>query len=90
MTRKEEMFENFEFGKEEGAKYIFTEMDLGYDATEIIINPMVNYDDKITYLDMTYNDDLQHPHAPVRIVSFGWVYDLSQLDYVRNNFNGVN
>lgn len=80
----------FDKCKSEGGKYIYTEIDLGYPSTEIIINPVDNIDEKIKYLCKTYNDDLEHPHAPVKIVSFGWCYNLSQLEYVRINGGSVN
>lgn len=91
MTKKELLIESFENAIEQSAKYVFTEIDLGYEATELIINPIENAQVKLEYLCKTYDDDLKHPHAPVSIVSFGFVDNLSQLEYVRANFDyGVN
>ena len=90
MTRKESMVYLFNKAKEDNAKYIFTTIDLGYDKDEIIINPIDNVDEKIKYLSKTYNDELEHPHAPVRITGFGYVHNISQLEYAIANPKGVN
>jgi hypothetical protein len=85
-TKKERLVESFETAIEEGAKYIFVEVHAeGSPANEIIINPIENAAIKLAYYQKAYNDDLVLPHAPISVVSFGYIENLSQLEYVRNN-----
>ena len=80
----------FERAIEEDAKYIYVEVYIeGYSDSEVIVNPISNADMKLDYLCKTYNDDLIMPHAPIKIISFGYLYDMSQLEYVKNNFEGI-
>lgn len=90
MTRKEELIEAFELAFSDDAKYVFLEMQLPlHPATELIINPIENAEKKLEYILHVYDDELLGLHAPVSIISFGFVENLSQLEYTRNNY-GVN
>lgn len=89
-TKKERLIESFEDAIEQGAKYVFLEMQLPlHPATELIINPIENAEKKLEYILHVYDDELLGLHAPVSIISFGFVENLSQLEYARNN-SGVN
>jgi hypothetical protein len=86
MTKKEELIEAFEYAFENKSKYMFLEMALPlHPATELIINPIENLQQKLEYLLHVYDDELIGLHAPVQIISFGCVDNLSQLEYARNN-----
>lgn len=86
MTRKEELIEAFELAFSDDAKYVFLEMQLPlHPATELIINPIENVQQKLEYILHVYDDELIGIHAPVQIISFGHVHNLSQLEYARNN-----
>lgn len=93
MTRKERLVESFNEAIAEGSNYIFIEVNFGtteYPATELIVNPIENAPAKIAYIEKTYTDNLGHPHAPIYIESFGYVQNLSQLEYQRHNFKELN
>lgn len=92
LTRKGRLIESFTEAIEQGAKYVFLEIQLPYGlypATELIVNPIENAQPKMEYINEVYDDELIGVHAPIQIISFGFVENLSQLEYARNN-SGVN
>ncbi|QJI52416.1 hypothetical protein [Psychrobacillus phage Perkons] len=53
-----------------GLFYIKVEMD-GFDTDEILINSYENLHSKLKYYTDTYNEDLTHKHANIKIVDYG-------------------
>jgi hypothetical protein len=93
MTKKERFIESFEEAIKIGARYVFTEMWInGYPASEIIVNPIENAQLKLDYICKVYDDNLcmvknenGNGLKVVEIISFGYIENLSQLEYARNN-----
>lgn len=65
--------------KEISYMYIELEMD-GFSEKEIILNPLANIDKKIDYYKKTYNEYLQHNHAPIKITSYGFIERVGELE----------
>lgn len=74
----------FELAKKDKAKYVFVEVHIeGYPASEMIVNPIDNADKKLAYLLDTYNEDGSHKKgAPVSIVTYGYFFDMGDIEYV--------
>jgi hypothetical protein len=89
MLKKEKLIATINEAIVEGASYIYVECHAeGSVASELIINPIENARQKRDYYERAYDDNLKLHNAPVRILTFGYVDNISQMDYVRNNFNG--
>lgn len=84
MSRMQEL-ENY-FMKAAAVGYyvaIVVEMD-GFPRNEVIINHVDNVEAKIKYYKDTYNDDLTHKHAPIRIVDCAIGDSFRQIQNVLN------
>ena len=69
--------------------YVVVKMD-GFADNEIIINPLVNFEDKLDYYVKTYDDDLKHNHANVQIVVFGFSESMDFIEEkVYDNFDYI-
>lgn len=86
-SNKKRLEEVWVEGLEEGAKYFYLEFKLpDHPATEVIVNPIENVPNKLAYIEKQYGGDLRSKHnSEVEIVSFGYVHNMSQLEYARNN-----
>lgn len=89
MLKKEHLISTFNEAIVEGAKYVYVECYAeGSPASELIINPIENAKAKRDYYDRAYNDNLKLHNAPVRILTYGYFDNMSQMEYTRNNFKG--
>jgi hypothetical protein len=87
MLKKEHLIATFNEAIVEEAKYIYVECYAdGSKASELIINPIENAKNKRDYYDRAYDDNLKLHNAPVRILRYGYFNEMSQMEYVRNNF----
>lgn len=58
----------------------------GFEKNELIINPKENASRKLAYYYQTYDENLEHKHAPgIAIVGFGYG---NSLDEIVSNFEG--
>ena len=74
LTKKEQFLQDLKFLKElESDKIEYFSVGIetqGMEGVELIINPIVNIDQKINYYDKSYNDDLVlNSYDGIRIVS---------------------
>lgn len=69
---KKEMLECFQYAKEVNAKFIAVSVKAkGSNGTEIIINPNCNIDQKMSYYESAYDDNLLlNANNDIRIVGF--------------------
>lgn len=72
----------FRRAKEHGAKYIGLCIRMkDYEKDEIIINPAENFDDKLAYYNLAYDDELNHRHAEgVAIVGFTYGNSFEKIE----------
>lgn len=83
MTRKEEFLKAYEQAKEKGeviAVWLYIQMPGG--ETEVIINPKP--EEKVAYIDKTYNDDLVHCNSDKIIIEsyeFGTAEDEEKMNF---------
>lgn len=90
MTKKEHLIATFNEAIVEDAQYVYVECHAeGSPASELIINPIDNAKLKRDYYDRAYDDNLKLLNAPVRILTYGYFNNMSQLEYVRDNFKDV-
>ena len=81
LITKQTLIQCFEEAKKTGAAYVGV-MVKRRDSTgpEFIINPAVNYDDKLAYYTVAYNDDLTLKTAPmISIIGFGYSNSFGDL-----------
>jgi hypothetical protein len=62
-------------------KYVAVLVDVGLDGYEIIVNPNENFEKKIEYYMATYDNDLRHKFADVKIVGFTYGDSLMDIEY---------
>lgn len=83
MTRKEEFLKAYEQAKERGeviSVWLYIQMPGG--ETEVIINPKP--EEKVAYIDKTYNDDLVHCNSDKIIIEsykFGTAEDEEKMNF---------
>jgi hypothetical protein len=80
MSRMNEMEEYFLTAAAMGGYVaIVVEME-GFPRNEVIINHPDNVELKMKYYRETYNDDLTHKHAPIRIVDCAVGLSFSRIE----------
>jgi hypothetical protein len=71
----------FEEGKRIGFKYIYIIVKFENGQKELIVNQMENMEEKLTYYQNAYDENLVHKHAPCGILEAGAVELLSNIPY---------
>jgi hypothetical protein len=86
MTKKEFMFDHFRHAAELGLDFmaIRVRMD-GFRLDETIINRRDNMEDKISYWDTVYDDQLLHKYSP-GISIIGW-YSADTYDDIQKQLD---
>lgn len=83
MTKKQEFLQDYQKAKESGeviAVWLYIHMPGG--ETEVIINP--NPEEKVAYIDRTYNDDLRHSNNEqiyIENYDFGTADDEDKMNF---------
>lgn len=72
----------FEQAKYKGAKFVAVAIKMeGYRGKEIIINPIVNVDEKLNYYKNAYDENLNHRYTNgVRIVGFTYGINMNEIE----------
>lgn len=69
---KQQMFEYFRSRKCKDYAYFYIACEIeGQKTRETILNEFGSLEDKIAYIDSTYNDELEHVSGKVKIVEYG-------------------
>lgn len=103
MTKKENMFNEFQAAKEEGAiDFVILYIHMPTGELETLINP--NVEEKMKYIDRTYSDELVHANCKDIYIEqyifctesdyydFGWALERMKegCSVARNGWNGRN
>lgn len=80
--KMKDLEQTFNEAMESSARYIGVKISMnGFPSDEVIINQTENFEKKLEYYKDTYDEGLNHKHAPgICIVGFNYADDFATLE----------